>query len=89
MIRWQWPNEGVFKLNVDGSSFGNPGEAGFGGLVRGADGHWIFSFYGSVGFADNLLPELMAICNGLHIAWEHGYRCIYKNLLYNYQFFLQ
>ena len=68
LIWWQWPNEVVFKLNVDGSSFGNPGKAGFWGLDRGADGCWIFGFCDSVGFADNLLPELMAICYGLRLA---------------------
>jgi hypothetical protein len=33
-IRWHPPPEGYIKVNVDGSSFGNPGNAGFGGLLR-------------------------------------------------------
>ena len=59
---------------MDGSSCGNLGEAGFGSLLRGDDGHWIFGFHGSVGVANNLLPELIAICIGLRLAWEHGFR---------------
>ena len=73
-VRWEWPPEGVMKLNVDGCSRGNPGLAGFGGLVRDDGGQWILGFAGRVGVADNLLPELMAICVGLKLAWEHGLR---------------
>ena len=61
---------------MDGSSRGNPGLAGFGGLARGEDGRWIFSFYGSIGFAGNLLPELIAIYQGLRLAWDHGFKCV-------------
>ena len=62
---------------MDGSSFGNSREGGFGTLMRGADGCWIFGFHGSVGVANNLLLELMAICIGLHLAWEHGFCCVF------------
>ena len=44
---------------MDGSSQGNPGLEGFGGLARGEDERWIFGFYGSVGFAGNLLREVI------------------------------
>lgn len=69
LVSWCWSQEGNVKLNVDGSSWGNFGQAGFGGLLRGVDGRWIVRFKGSVGFVDNLLPELMAICMGLRL---HG-----------------
>lgn len=59
LVRWMWPQTENVKLNVDGTSRGNPGKAGFGGLLRGDDGRWIFGFKGSMGVADNLLPELM------------------------------
>ena len=31
---WLVPPPGVFKQNLDGTSYGNPGPAGFGGLFR-------------------------------------------------------
>ncbi|GAU35993.1 hypothetical protein TSUD_211300 [Trifolium subterraneum] len=33
-VTWIPPMAPCLKLNVDGSSFGNPGRAGFGGLIR-------------------------------------------------------
>jgi len=39
-------------LNVDGSSLGNPGASGFGGVLRNSDGSWIGSLSGSVGFSN-------------------------------------
>ena len=59
-MRWEWPPIGFIKLNVDGSSFGNPGDASFGGLLRGADGRWTFGFHGSIRVADNLSVVLFS-----------------------------
>jgi ribonuclease HI len=75
-VRWNLPPEGYIKINVDGSSFGNPGNAGFGGLLRNDMGIWIQGFSGSCGRASNLLAELSAIWKGLQIAWDLGYRSI-------------
>lgn len=61
-------------MNVNGSSLGNPGPAGFGGLLRSGDGEWRLGFYGSIGVADNLEAELAALCFGLTIAWDEGIR---------------
>ena len=33
-VRWEKPVEGWRKLNIDGSSLGNPGRAGGGGIIR-------------------------------------------------------
>jgi hypothetical protein len=57
-------------LNADGSSIGNPGIFGFGGLLRTADGAWVHGFFGNLGFTNILHAELMAIYKGLLIAWE-------------------
>ena len=38
LVKWVWPPQGYFKLNMDGSSRGNPGLAGFSGLACGDDG---------------------------------------------------
>lgn len=33
MVGWKLPPQGSIKINIDGSSKGNPGLAGFGGLL--------------------------------------------------------
>lgn len=60
LISWlQQDREGVI-INVDGSSLGNPGPAGFGGLARNPDGVWLFGFSGNIGHAEVLKAELSA-----------------------------
>jgi ribonuclease HI len=61
---------------VDYSSFGNPGNASFGGLLRNNRGVWIHGLPGSCDKASNLLDELSAIWRGLQMAWDLGYRSI-------------
>lgn len=69
-VTWHQSEEPVVVVNVDGSSLGNPGPAGFGGLIRMGDGEWCGGFFGSIGTADNLSAELAALQFGLSIAWE-------------------
>ena len=76
MVCWSKPSEGVMKLNVDGSSLGNPGRAGFGGLLRGEDGVWVIGFTRFLGLLDNLHAELMAIYEGLRVAWSSNARVV-------------
>lgn len=59
-------------MYVDGSCQGNPCNAGFGGLLRDAMGTWIHGFYGDIGQTDITKEELLAILNGLKIAWERN-----------------
>ncbi|RZB90460.1 putative ribonuclease H protein [Glycine soja] len=65
-----------FKLNIDGSSIGNPGNAGFGGIIRDSFGDWHAGFYGSCGTATSLQAELLAILHGLNLSWDKGFRNI-------------
>jgi len=51
-VRWYPPKDGYIKVNMDGSSFGNPC---FGGLLRNHYGVWI---QGSCGGASNFFAEL-------------------------------
>ena len=74
IVKWIWSLQGYVKINVDGSSRGNPSLVGFGGWIRGDDGKWIISYHGFIGYARNLLLELLAMCHGLRIAWLHGFR---------------
>ncbi|KAK7281013.1 hypothetical protein RIF29_08643 [Crotalaria pallida] len=41
MVSWSTPAADYFKLNFDGSALGNPGHAGFGGLLTDSLGHWV------------------------------------------------
>ncbi|MCI84652.1 ribonuclease H protein, partial [Trifolium medium] len=61
------PTALCLKLNVDDSSFGNPGRASFGGLICNDIGKWMHGFYGSCGCASNLLAELYAILKELQL----------------------
>ncbi|XP_057419022.1 uncharacterized protein LOC130713254 [Lotus japonicus] len=73
-VRWQPPRENFVALNTDGSSLGNPGAAGIGGVVRSEHGNWLLGYAGSIGEADSLLAELVSILRGLEVCWDHGYR---------------
>ena len=53
--------------------------AGFGGLLRGDDGCWVFGFKVYVGVADNLLPKLMAFSIVLRLVWERDLRYVECN----------
>lgn len=44
---------------MDGSSFGNPGPAGFGGFVRDPDGNFLFGIIGHIGLSEILQVELI------------------------------
>ncbi|KAJ1404893.1 Ribonuclease H-like superfamily, partial [Sesbania bispinosa] len=44
LVKWLPPQEDEIALNVDGSSMGNPGPAGFGGLLRDHQGSWMKGF---------------------------------------------
>ena len=61
-------------LNIDDSSFGNPGSSGFGGVLRTSDETWLCGFLGFFGISNNLHMELLAIMHGLKLTWEKGYR---------------
>ncbi|KEH30503.1 hypothetical protein MTR_4g073630 [Medicago truncatula] len=57
-VCWYPPPEGYIKVNVDDSYFGNPANAGFGGLLRNDRGVWIHGLPKSCDRASNLLAEL-------------------------------
>ncbi|KAF7834434.1 reverse transcriptase [Senna tora] len=67
-VGWVKPKNGFIKLNTDGSSIGNPGPVGVGGLFRDSDGRWLLGFSGSIGYQTNMFAELNAIKHGLALA---------------------
>uniref|UniRef100_A0A2N9H5A8 CCHC-type domain-containing protein n=1 Tax=Fagus sylvatica TaxID=28930 RepID=A0A2N9H5A8_FAGSY len=67
-IKWTLPPLGWFKLNTDGSSLGNPGLAGGGGVIRNHLGEWVGGFSRSIGFTTSVQAELRALKDGLLLA---------------------
>lgn len=61
-------------LNIDGSSIGNPGVSGFGGLILNFVGAWVQGFAGNIGISNILHAELLAIFHGLKMAWTVEYK---------------
>ncbi|GLU21496.1 hypothetical protein SLE2022_376300 [Rubroshorea leprosula] len=64
------------KLNTDGSSLGNPGPYGAGGIFRDHHGNWIVGHSRNVGIAPSLTAELWAIRDGLRLAVDKGFHDI-------------
>ena len=77
LIRWKFPNPGWVKLNSDGASHGNPGQATAGGVVRNEHGDWLTGFAANLGIATASVAELWRVIHGLDIASERGYRRIH------------
>jgi ribonuclease HI len=67
-VKWTLPSLGWFKLNTDGSSLGNPGLAGGGGVIRNHLGEWLGGFSRSIGFTTSVQAELRALKDGLLLA---------------------
>ena len=59
----------VLKLNTYGSSIGNPGLSGFGGLFQNSHGHQTLGYYGWCGFTTKVNVELFSIYEGLKLVW--------------------
>ena len=71
--KFSYPRGNFIKLNFDGASKGNPGEAGFGGIFRDSNkqARWIFADWG--GEMTNNEAEFWALHQGLRIAVRNGY----------------
>lgn len=70
---WNPPAKFTFKLNFDGASKGNPGQAGFGGIIRNHEGAPLILYYGNMGWDTNNSAELEGLWRGLLLAGEHNY----------------
>ncbi|XP_050377696.1 uncharacterized protein LOC126794942 [Argentina anserina] len=70
LCRWKKPQLGWTKLNTDGSV--DPGNSGFGGLLRNSKGEPICAFVSKALGDDIFLVELWAIWRGLVLASSLG-----------------
>ena len=73
-VCWSRPSSRWAKLNTDGSSLGNPGRAGGGGLIKDAHGGWVKGFTRNIGVATSVEAELWALRDGLDL-------CLSLNIL--------
>ncbi|KAK9987317.1 hypothetical protein SO802_032268 [Lithocarpus litseifolius] len=69
-VRWIPPPVQWVKLNSDGSSLGNPGRAGGGGVIRNADGKWIKGYARAIGNTTSVAVELWALRDGIQLCLE-------------------
>lgn len=73
-MRWEKPPRGWAKLNTDVASFGNPGLAGYGGIVRDEHGNWVAGFSKRIRITSSFVAELwglrdgLTLCNNLNIS---------------------
>ena len=65
-----------FILNTDGSALSNPRVVGVGGILRDHLGCWIAGFSLHLGIATNNMAELVAVWQGLAMAWQLGFKFI-------------
>uniref|UniRef100_A0A2N9F8F6 RNase H type-1 domain-containing protein n=1 Tax=Fagus sylvatica TaxID=28930 RepID=A0A2N9F8F6_FAGSY len=69
-VKWVPPTLGRAKLNTDGSSLGNPGVAGGGGVIRDSCGTWVRGFSRTIGHTTSVQAELRALLDGMQLALE-------------------
>lgn len=74
MIGWIPPRVGWMKLNTDGASHGNPGQASAGGVIRNGDGEWCGGFTLNIGRCSAPLAELWGVYYGQLVAWKKSFR---------------
>lgn len=72
-VHWTPPVSSVFKLNFDDAAKGNPGPAGYGGVIRNDQGIIQHIIFGSIGNDTNNVAELEGLWKGICIADQQGY----------------
>jgi ribonuclease HI len=62
---------------IDGGARGNPGPAGYGVCIQGADGAALDELHGGIGIATNNVAEYNGLLAALRWATQHGHRTIH------------
>ncbi|KAF9596182.1 hypothetical protein IFM89_007500 [Coptis chinensis] len=70
---WYLPLSGYIKVNTDGASRGNPGNAGWAAVYRDHNGIVIGTYVGGLGVATNYEAKSTAIVEGIAKAIEQGW----------------
>ena len=72
-IRWERPRSDWKKLNTDGSSLGNLGLVGGGGVIKDDIGNWVVGFSRRIGVTSSFEAELWALRDGLNIYVDRNF----------------
>ena len=64
-------------VNIDGGARGNPGPAGYGVIIRDADGVVLDELHGALGVATNNVAEYNGLLAALRWAREHGHTSVH------------
>ena len=64
-VKWIAPFMNWYKVNSNGSSLGNPGLAGEGGLTRNDRGEWIRGYVRAIRSTTSAAVELWALRDGI------------------------
>ena len=67
------PREGVYKLNFDGASKGNPGPLGYGFIIRDSRGSLVGFGSGYIGWETNNVAEIEGLLQGISMLKEEGW----------------
>jgi probable phosphoglycerate mutase len=67
----------VITANIDGGARGNPGPAGYGVVIRDADGNTLDELHGALGVATNNVAEYNGLLAALRWAKEHGHTTVH------------
>ncbi|GMI72547.1 hypothetical protein like AT5G42905 [Hibiscus trionum] len=76
VVKWQPPNPGRVKVNIDGAVRGAVKQASIGGVIRNDAGDWVFGFVRNIGACTALMAELWAAYDALIFVWERGFRSV-------------
>ncbi|CAI9102951.1 OLC1v1001353C1 [Oldenlandia corymbosa var. corymbosa] len=76
IVKWKPPDPSKYVLNTDGSALGQPGDAGWGYILRGQKGVFICAESKYIGSATSLEAELLGIYYGLRACIRKGLRFI-------------
>jgi probable phosphoglycerate mutase len=67
----------LITANIDGGARGNPGPAGFGVIIRDADGNTLDELHGALGVATNNVAEYNGLLAALTWAKAHGHSSVH------------
>ncbi|CAH9063024.1 unnamed protein product [Cuscuta europaea] len=73
-VSWPPPPPAWVALNSDGSVIPETRRAAAGGLLCDSDGRCLAAYSMNLGFCSITRAEMRAVVQGLHFAWEFGYR---------------
>lgn len=71
-VSWHPPTAPAIKLNVDGSSLGNPRQSGYGSILPNNKGKWLLGFMGYSGYTINMNAEISTTYHGLQLCIWFG-----------------